>query len=92
MYILKPIMYTRKGQVSRELRKGREGLISLTDLDIIRQRFLEVITQRRLQVVRMTDLHSHLVRFGFSSTLPLRAVVHEKYEQHCSRSLSEAVH
>ena len=41
------------------VRKVREGLISLTDLDVVRQRFLEEITQRRLQVVRMTDLHYH---------------------------------
>lgn len=39
------------------VRKVREGLISLTDLDVVRQRFLDEITQRRLQVVRMTDLH-----------------------------------
>lgn len=39
------------------IRKVREGLISLTDLDVVRQRFLDEITQRRLQVVRMTDLH-----------------------------------
>ncbi len=31
------------------VRKVREGLISLTDLDVVRQRFLEEITQRRLQ-------------------------------------------
>ena len=41
------------------VRKVREGLISLTDLNVVHQRFLEEITQRRLQVVRMTDLHYH---------------------------------
>ena len=39
------------------VRKVREGLISLTAFDVVRQHFLDEITQRRLQVVRMTDLH-----------------------------------
>jgi len=74
------------------VRKVRERFIALTDLDIVRQRFLEEIIQQRLQVVRMTDLHYRLVRFGLCSTLLAQVVLHEKYEQHRSRSLSEAVH
>jgi hypothetical protein len=42
--------------------------------------------------LRMTDLHYRLVRFGLCSTLPPQAVLHDKYEHYCSRSLSEAVH
>jgi len=37
--------------------KAREGHISLTELDAVRQQFLDDITQRRFQVVRMTDFH-----------------------------------
>jgi predicted nucleic acid-binding protein len=37
--------------------KAREGHISLADLDAVRQQFLDDITQRRFQVVRMTDFH-----------------------------------
>lgn len=39
------------------VRKVREGFISLTDLDVVRQRFGDELTHRILQVVRMTDLH-----------------------------------
>jgi predicted nucleic acid-binding protein len=39
------------------VRKVRKGKISLTELDVVRQRFLDDITQRRVQVVRMTDFH-----------------------------------
>ncbi len=37
--------------------KAREGHISLTELDAVRQQFLDDITQRRFQVVRMQDVH-----------------------------------
>lgn len=37
--------------------KAREGHISLVELDAVRQQFLDDITQRRFQVVRMNDFH-----------------------------------
>src|SRR5262245_44309580 len=57
------------------VRKVREGLVSLTDFDLVRQKFLDEITQRRLQVVRVTDLHyrtaERLIRqYGLQSGQP----------------------
>jgi predicted nucleic acid-binding protein len=37
--------------------KAREGHLSLAELDAVRQQFLDDITQRRFQVVRMNDFH-----------------------------------
>lgn len=39
------------------MRRVREQIISLSELETVRQRFLEDITERRLRVVRMTDFH-----------------------------------
>jgi predicted nucleic acid-binding protein len=40
-------------------RRVREKAISVADFDIVRQRFLDDIGQRRFHVVRMTDEHYH---------------------------------
>jgi predicted nucleic acid-binding protein len=57
------------------VRKAREGLLSLPDFDLVRQKFLDEITQRRLQVVRVTELHyrtaERLIRqYGLQSGQP----------------------